>query len=63
MVSRKTVMILIKGDQIEAFGSLTKLCRAKGFTYNTIKMHQTPFEHKGWLINRVNFNCFGDEKK
>ena len=39
----------------EAWGSLTGLCKAHGWSYNYLKRQKLPFQYKGWLINRVAF--------
>lgn len=51
----KNVIIIIKQHHMECWGSLTEVCRIHGFNYNTLKKRKFPFEHNGWIINKVPF--------
>ena len=46
-----------KGESLEAWGSLTKLCEKHTcFQYHTIKKNPFPFIHKGFEFNKVKYN-------
>jgi hypothetical protein len=52
----KNVIIISKGDELEAWGSLTKICREhKDFSYHNIKSMPFPFEYLGWKFQKVQY--------
>ena len=52
----KRIIVMAKGQQLEAWGSLRKICDAHGFNYNTLKNYSYPFVYRGWVFHRVLFN-------
>ena len=44
----------------EAWGSITELSKAHGWSYNYLKRQKLPFEYKGWLIKRVPFKALAE---
>ena len=55
-LERKSVVLLTKGDTVEAFGSFTKLCKRRGLPYSYLKARKFPFEYKGSKFEKVAFN-------
>jgi len=51
----KNVIVMIRQSQMECWGSLTEVCKTHGFPYHTLKKQKFPFEHAGWIINKVPF--------
>lgn len=59
----KRVIILSRGDEVDAYGSLTEICRKnKDFSYHYLKSKKYPFSYKGWEFNRVGYHG-GKNKK
>ena len=47
----------MKGDQVEAWGSITQLCKAHpDIKYRAVNTKKFPFEHKGYLFKKVVYN-------
>jgi hypothetical protein len=53
---RKTVILITKEDQREVWGSLTRACKERGWSYHTVSRKKLPNEFKGWRIDRLPFN-------
>lgn len=49
----KNAVVLIYGDEIEVWGSLTKACEAHSFSYNFLKKKKFPFQYKGIKFKKV----------
>lgn len=48
---KQNVIILIKGDSYEVWGSLTRLCEAhQELSYNYLKRLEFPFENNGYTF-------------
>ena len=60
MAERKFVLLLIKEEDIEVWGGLTKMCRFyAGFSYHYLKGKvslNSTIEYKGYQIKKVYFN-------
>ena len=55
-MKRQTVIIITSpASDPECWGNLKKVCREKGWKYNTISRKKLPFEYKGVKIYRVPF--------
>ena len=53
----KNVIILQFEDKIEAWGSLTKLCKAHPeLSYNYLKSKNYPFKSKGFSFKKIKYN-------
>lgn len=52
---RTNIIVLIKENQLETWGSLTSLCDAHGFSYNYLKRQKFPFTYKGIKFEKVPF--------
>jgi len=51
----KNVIVMVRHNQMECWGSLSEICRIHGFPYHTLKKQNFPFERSGWVINKVPF--------
>lgn len=52
-IARK-VIILISGDDVECWGSLTEACKNHPeFSYSTLKAKKFPFTYKGVTFKKV----------
>ena len=49
------IIILTNGESFEAWGSLSELCKVKGFSYNYLKRLKFPFKYKEFNFIRVPF--------
>jgi hypothetical protein len=47
----QTVLVLY-GEQVEAFTDLKKFCKIKGATYNTLKQKKFPIKINGFILNK-----------
>jgi len=56
-MQRQSIIVLISGDQVEAWGSLKEACEKHGWSYNTISRKKLPTEWKGWIIHRRTFRA------
>jgi hypothetical protein len=54
-MNRKNIIVVVS-PQLETWGNFKKLCKAKGWTYNSLKMLKYPIHHQGYEIHRVPFN-------
>lgn len=52
---KQNIIILTNGKDFETWGSLTEICREKGFSHNYLKRQKYPFEYKGLKFIRVPF--------
>ena len=53
---RRNVIVMIRGGQIECWGSIAEICKKHGFNYHTIiKRKDFPIEQSGWKIYKVPF--------
>lgn len=52
----KKIIVMIKGDRVETWGSFTNLCKAHGFPYFSMKMLKFPMDRDGWTILKINHN-------
>ena len=41
-----SIIVIIIGENMEAWGSLSEICRTKGFSYNYLKRKSFPFTYK-----------------
>ncbi len=54
MKRKKTVIVLIKRDNIEVWDMLTTMCRShEEFCYHYLKKMKFPFFYKGWEFIKV----------
>jgi hypothetical protein len=52
----KNVIMISKQGHKEVWGCLTAICnKYKEFQYHTIKKIDFPFEHKGWLFEKLEY--------
>ena len=58
-MTRENVIILKKAEVVEAWGSLTEVCRKHSdFPYHTLKKRTDfPFVYDGWEFYKVPFRC------
>lgn len=61
-MKRKSILVVIHGDDVEAWGNLRKLCDAHGFKYWTLSKKQFPIIHDGVTIHKVPYNEKDNEK-
>ena len=61
-MQRQSIIVLINGEQVEAWGSLTECCKAHGFPYHSLKSNKYPFEHEGWHFKKVSFRALANER-
>jgi hypothetical protein len=61
-MQRQSIIVLINGEQVEAWGSLTECCKAHGFPYHSLKSKKYPFEHEGWHFKKVSFRALANER-
>lgn len=54
-MQRQSIIVLINGEQVEAWGSLKEACEKHEWKYNTISRKKLPIDHNGWTIHRVPF--------
>lgn len=54
-MERNNIIILTDGNNYEAWGSLTELCKEHGFSYNYLKRKKFPFRYRGVIFKRVPF--------
>lgn len=47
------VIVLKKDDKIEVYGSLTEVCKLKGFSRNTLYRKTYPFTYRGIEFTKV----------
>jgi hypothetical protein len=62
-MNRQNIIVLVKEDFTEAWGSLTELCEAHGFPYHSLKANKYPFEHGGWHFKKVSFRALANERQ
>lgn len=55
-MQRQTIIVLIKGETVETWGSLKRACTAKGWKHTTLGQRKLPTEHEGYKIVRSRFN-------
>jgi len=60
-MNRQSIIVLIKGELCEAWGSLTECCKAHGFPYHSLKAKKYPFEYEGWHFKKVSFRALANE--
>lgn len=48
-------MVLIKGDQVEAWGSLKELCDSHNLPYHSLKAKRFPFEYQGFKFYKPEY--------
>ena len=51
----KEVITLTKGSQIEVWGSLTEICRIKGYSYYYLRNKKYPFEYRGVKFDKIEY--------
>jgi hypothetical protein len=56
-MQRQSIIVLINGNQVEAWGSLKEACTKHGWSYSTIVQKKLPTEWKGWQIHRCSFRA------
>jgi hypothetical protein len=56
-MDRNNIIILTDKESHEAWGSLTELCKAHGFSYNYLKRLDFPFQYKGLDFIKVPFRA------
>lgn len=50
------IIVLLNGDIVEAWGSLTEICtHHPEFSYHYLKRQKYPFSYKGWRFEKVKF--------
>lgn len=49
------VIVMVRKQRMECWGSLAEICRIHGFNYHTLKKKKFPFIHDGWVINKIPF--------
>jgi hypothetical protein len=50
----KHIIVLIKDDQLEAWGCMTELCAAhESFSYAYLKSKKFPFDYKGHQFRKL----------
>ena len=61
-MQRQSIIALINGEQVEAWGSLKEACEKHGWKYNTISRKKLPTEYKEWHIHRVPFRALSTQE-
>lgn len=51
----ENIIILEKNDLLEAWGSLTEICKEHGFSYHYLKRKKFPFTYKGFNFIKVKY--------
>jgi len=54
-MQRQSIIVLINGEQVEAWGSVKEACKMHGWSYSTIVQKKLPTEKNGWKIYRCPF--------
>jgi hypothetical protein len=54
-MQRQSIIVLINGEQVEAWGSVKEACNMHEWSYSTIIQKKLPTEWKGWRIHRCPF--------
>lgn len=54
-MNRQSILIVIHGDGVEAWGNLKEVCETHGWSYWTLSKKQFPIEHDGVTIHKVPF--------
>jgi len=63
-MNRQNIIVLVNGEQVEAWGSLTELCKNHSeFSYHYLKARKMPFEYKGWNFYKVPFRKASEPEK
>lgn len=62
-MQRQSIIVLINGEQVEAWGSVKEACLMHGWSYSTIVQKKLPTEWKGWKIYRCPFRSLYKEKE
>ncbi len=60
-MQRQSIIVLIKGEQVETWGSLKEACTKHGWPYSTIVQKKLPIEKDGWEIHRRPFRKLFNE--
>jgi hypothetical protein len=60
-MNRQNIIVLIKENLTEAWGSLTECCNAHRFPYHSLKAKKYPFEYEGWHFKKVSFRALANE--
>lgn len=55
-MQRQSIIVLISGSQLEAWGSLKKACKNHKWSVHTLYRKKLPLYYKGWYISKVPFN-------
>ena len=56
-MQRQSIIVLINGEQVEAWGNLKEACEKHGWSYSTIVQKELPTEKEGWQIHRCPFRA------
>ena len=56
-MQRQSIIVLINGEKLEAWGSVKEACTKHGWSYNTISRKKLPTDWKGWKIHRCRFRA------
>lgn len=54
-MERRHIVVLIKGDQVEAWGSLKELCDSHNLPYHSLKAKRFPFEYQGFKFYKPEY--------
>ena len=46
-------VIVIKNGETQVYSTLSALCKAKGWVYNTLRLKKYPFQHMGYTIDKL----------
>jgi len=50
----KTVIVIQKGEDLEVWNQLSKLCKAKGWSYGYARSKKFPYTYKGYTLKKEN---------
>lgn len=59
-MNRQSIIVLIKGNQVEAWGNFKEACMVHGWPYWTLTRKRFPILHDGWRIHKVPFKQQND---
>lgn len=54
-MERRHIIVLIKGQQVETWGSLKEICDVHELPYHSLKAKRFPFEYEGFTFHKPEY--------
>lgn len=54
-MKRQSIIVVISGDAVEAWGNLKEVCEVHGWSYWTLVKKQFPIHVDGYIIHKTPF--------